>query len=448
MQWSEFQTRILALPPEQQRQALELIPIAYQELGQSQRPRGPKWRDIARPNQLPPDGDWLIWLILAGRGFGKTRSAAEWVIEESKLSPRIAIVAEDFAAGRDDCVEGESGIKTLLGSDLKWNRSIGEMTFPSGARGKIYSSEDPDSLRGPNNYAAWCDEICKFKNQRAVWDMLMFTLRKGRSKCAITTTPRKQALLKEIMERPTTATVKGRTYDNLANLSPAYIQNIIKPYEGTELGRQELEAEILDDVEGALWKRAMIDAHRMNAPEIMRRVVVGIDPSATAGGDEAGIVTAGTQKVDNVDHYFILRDSSKQGSPLEWAKAALKAHEEFKADAIVAEVNNGGEMVGTTLQFANQQIGAFYRYKSIHASRGKRTRAEPVSALYEQGRVHHVGVFPALEDEMCSWTEDEESPNRMDALVWAITELAGIGGDSSAKADAAPVPVNLGRAKW
>lgn len=405
------------------------------------------WRDIARPNQLPPDGEWLIWLILAGRGFGKTRSAAEWVIEESKLSPRIAIVAEDFAAGRDDCVEGESGIKTLLGSDLKWNRSIGEMTFPSGARGKIYSSEDPDSLRGPNNYAAWVDELCKFRKGRETWDMLMFTLRKGRSRCVVSTTPKKQPLLTEIMGRPTTVTVRGRTHDNLANLSPAYIQNIIKPYEGTELGRQELEAEILDDVEGALWKRAMIDGHRRNAPDL-RRIVTGIDPSATKTGDEAGIISAGVAKVDNVDHYFVLRDSSRQASPLEWATAGLLVYQELKADTLLGEVNNGGEMVKATLDFANQQIKVFYRYKSIHASRGKRTRAEPVAALYEQGRVHHVGVFPALEDEMCSWTEDEESPNRMDALVWAITELAGIGGDNSAKAHAAPVPVNLGRAKW
>jgi phage terminase large subunit-like protein len=391
------------------------------------------WRGIARPEQLPPAGAWLIWYIQAGRGWGKTRTGAEATWEASKNSPRIAIVAESFSEGRDVCIEGETGIKTLH-PELTFNRSIGEMTFPSGAKGKIYSAEDPDSLRGPNNYFAWCDEIAKWRYLKQTWDQLMFTLRKGDVRTVITTTPRPLPLLKEIKARPSTHVTRGTTYDNLANLAPAYIENIIKPYEGTEQGRQELNAEDLEDAEGALWKRSLIDKQRVYKAPDLDRIVVGIDPSATAGGDEAGVVTAGTAMCyckgpDKPErHAFVLSDDSVQAAPEKWAAAGVTAYHKFKADKLIAEDNNGGEMVETTIRTVPHAPPV----KRIHASRGKHTRAEPISMLSQQGRVHHVGAFARLEDEMCSWIPGNDSPNRMDALVWALTALAISGKTNSA----------------
>lgn len=382
------------------------------------------WWIVARDEQLPPDGDWLIWYIQAGRGWGKTRTGAEATWEASLVAARIAIVAESFSEGRDVCIEGETGIKALH-PELQWNRSIGEMTFPSGARGKIYSAEDPDSLRGPNNYFAWCDEIAKWRYLKQTWDQLMFTLRKGDVRAVITTTPRPLPLLKEIKARPTTVVTRGTTYDNINNLAPAYIQNVIKPYEGTEQGRQELNAEDLEDIEGALWKRALIEQLRVFKIPDLDRIVVGIDPSATATGDEAGVITVGvglcfckgTDKPER--HGFCLSDDSVQASPEKWAGAAVAAYHKLKADKLIAEDNNGGEMVETTIR----TVPGAPPVKRIHASRGKHTRAEPISMLAQQGKIHHVGAFPKLEDELCSWVPGMESPNRLDAYVWAFTEL-------------------------
>lgn len=384
----------------------------------------PTWADIARPEQLPPAGEWLIWYIQAGRGWGKTRTGAESAWEASKTSARIAIVAESFSEGRDVCIEGETGIKTLH-HDLVWNRSIGEMTFPNGARGKIYSAEDPDSLRGPNNYFAWCDEIAKWRYLKQTWDQLMFTLRKGDVRTVITTTPRPLPLLKELKARPTTHLTRGTTYDNLANLSPAFIDTIITSYEGTALGRQELDAEDIEDVEGAMWRRSWIEQKRISKAEMphLERVVVAIDPSATAGGDEAGVITAGVGmcscKGEPELHGFVRADDSIQARPERWALNAVTAYHEHQADKMIAESNNGGEMVRVVINM----IPGSPRVKLIHASRGKQTRAEPVALLYEQGMVHHVGTFPQLEDEQCSWQPGDASPNRFDALVWAMTEL-------------------------
>lgn len=388
------------------------------------------WRVIARPEQLPPDGDWLIWYIQAGRGWGKTRTGAEATWEASKHAAHLAIVAPTFADGRDTCIEGESGLKALH-PDLEWNRSMGEMRFPSGAKGKLYSAEEPDRLRGPNNYWAWCDEIASWRRMKETWDMLMFTLRKGDARTVITTTPKPYPLLKGIKERPTTHLTRGRTYDNLSNLSQAYIANVITPYEGTELGRQELNAEDIEDVEGALWRRAMIEDRRETRAPELSRVVTALDPSATSTGDEAGVITAGVGMCNCKGkpelHGFVLSDDSIQGSPRAWANAGVTAYHKFHADCLVAEDNNGGEMVEVTIS----TVPSAPPVKRIHASRGKQTRAEPVSLLYEQGKVHHVGTFAKLEDEQCSWVPGDASPNRMDALVWALTELMIGGIDAS-----------------
>lgn len=377
---------------------------------------------MARAEQLPPPGDWLIWYIQAGRGWGKTRTGAEWVWSVSGQAERIAIIAETFADGRDVCIEGETGIKTLH-PEVSFNRSIGELTFPSGAKAKIYSAEEPDRLRGPNNYAAWGDEPAKWRYLVETWDQLMFTLRKGMSKTTLTTTPRPHRLLKDIKGRPTTFLTMGKTYDNITNLSSAYINNIIKPYEGTQLGRQELNAEDLEDMEGALWQRITIEKLRVTHIADLLRIVTALDPSNTGTGDEAGIVTAGIGichcKGYAEYHGFVLADDSVQASPRDWAAASVTAYHKHRADTLVAEDNSGGEMVEVTIS----TVDGAPPVKRIHASRGKHTRAQPVSMLYEQCRIHHVGVFPKLEDEMCSWVPGDDSPNRLDALVWAITEL-------------------------
>jgi phage terminase large subunit-like protein len=396
------------------------------------------WETIARPEQLPPPDDWFCWYIQAGRGWGKTRTGAEYTWSMSWHAPRIAIVAESFGDGRDFCIEGETGIKTLH-PDLEWNRSIGEMTFPSGAKGKIFSAEDPQSLRGPNIYLAWCDEIAKWRYLKETWDMLIFCMRKGDPRVVVTTTPKPYPLLKQIKAQPTTVLVKGRTYDNLDNLASVYINTVIKPYEGTELGRQELNAEDLEDVEGALWQRVLIERLRVVKAPDLERIVVAIDPSATATGDEAGIITAGIGwcacKGQPERHGFVFSDDSVQASPKAWAASGVTAYHKFDADMLVAEDNNGGEMVEVTISTIKHAPPV----KRIHASRGKRTRAEPIAMLYEQGKVHHVGAFPKLEDELCSWVPGDDSPNRLDALVWAITELL-IGSVEVTVHKAKPVP--------
>jgi phage terminase large subunit-like protein len=381
----------------------------------------PSW--TPRPNQVSPTDEWLVWYIQAGRGWGKTRTGAEWLYERARHVPHVAIVAESFGEARDTCIEGESGIKALH-PDVRFNRSLGELYFPNGCRGKVYSADDPESLRGPNNYAAWCDEIAKWRYLKLTWDNLMFTMRKGeRPQTVVTTTPRPLPFLKEIKARATTHLTTGSTYENLDNLSPAYIDIIVKPYEGTQQGRQELHAEDIEDTEGALWKRAWLEAQRLTrAPELIR-IVTGLDPSATAGGDEAGVITAGIGPCsctgESETHGFVLSDDSVQASPEKWAAAAVTAYHKFKADALIAEDNNGGEMVSVTIKTVPHAPPV----KRIHASRGKHTRAEPISMLYQQRKVHHVGAFPRLEDELCSWVQGDDSPNRLDALVWALTEL-------------------------
>lgn len=361
--------------------------------------------------------DWLIWYIRAGRGWGKTLAGAQWVKQVAQKKARIAIVAPTFDAGRDICVEGETGLKSLI-PDLHWNRSMGEMTFPSGARGKLFSAEEPDRLRGPNNVYAWCDEFSSWRYQKETWDMLMFTLRKGASQVAITTTPRPSPLAKDIQARASTVVTWGSTYENTANLSAAYISNIVKPYEGTALGRQELEAQDIEDIPGALWTRGILEACRVRTAPDLVRLVIGLDPAVSSGeaSAETGIIAAG---IDASGHAYILEDASLRASPHQWATQAVDMFRRHGADRLIAEANNGGEMVAHTLR----TVASNLPITLVHASRGKYIRAEPISALYERGLVHHVGTFPLLEDQLCAWLPGRQSPDRLDALVWALTAL-------------------------
>ncbi len=385
------------------------------------------WPFWARPNQLPPEGDWRTWLLLAGRGFGKTRTGAEWVRSITSTRGRIALVAPTAADVRDVIVEGESGI---LAISPRWNRPVYEpskrrLTWPNGAMATCYSADEPERLRGPQHDAAWCDELAAWRYPEA-WDMLMFGLRLGEDpRCCVTTTPKPIKLIRDLLRDASTAVVRGSTYDNRANLADAFMAQIVRKYEGTRLGRQELNAEMLDDVPGALWKREDIDAPRISvAPASMRRIVVAIDPATTSGedSDETGIIVAGLG-IDGYGH--VLADLTCRETPQRWAEIAVKAYADFEADRIVAEDNQGGEMVEHTIRTVASRVS----YARVHAKRGKVLRAEPVSALYEQHRVRHVGSLPQLEDQMCGFTADFDpkkagySPDRVDALVYALTEL-------------------------
>lgn len=380
------------------------------------------WSVWARPAQLAPDGDWRIWLILAGRGFGKTRSGAEWVRRqvESGHAGRIALVGATAADVRDTMIEGESGLLRIFPDETRprYEPSKRRVTFPNGAIATTYSADEPDRLRGPNHDLAWADEVAAWRYPDA-WDQLMFGLRIGdRPRAVATTTPRPTRLIRNLADRPDCVVTRGSTYENAANLSATFLDEMRHRYEGTRLGRQELEAELLLDADGALWNRDMLDDARTTTVPNLRRVVVAIDPAASANvdSDETGIIVAG---VDDHGHGYVLEDRSMKGSPAEWASAAVTAHHVHKADRIVAEANQGGDMISHTLR----TIDASVPVKLVHASRGKRTRAEPVAALYEQGRVHHAGAFPELEDQLCTWTPDGPSPDRLDALVWALSEL-------------------------
>ena len=380
------------------------------------------WRFWARPNQVPPPGDWRTWLVLAGRGFGKTRTGAEWVreqVEQGQCS-RMALVAPTAADARDVMVEGESGI---LAISPPWFRPLYEpskrrLTWPNGAIATTYSADEPDRLRGPQHDGAWADELAAWKYSET-WDMLMFGLRLGADpRAVVTTTPKPVRLIRELLAAATTVVTRGSTYENADNLAPAFFEKIISKYEGTRLGRQELHAEVLDDVPGALWARKMLDdLRRLAAPDLVR-VVVAVDPAVTSeeGSDETGIVVAG-KGADG--HGYVLEDLSGRFSPDAWARRAVDAYQERQADRVIAEVNNGGDLVETIVRTVDARVS----YKGVHASRGKQTRAEPVAALYEQGRIHHVGSLEDLEDQMCTWLPGMKSPDRMDALVWALTEL-------------------------
>ena len=382
----------------------------------------PRW---ARPKQLQPPGNWSGWVVLAGRGAGKTRQGSEWVraMVESGRMTRIALVAETAADCRDVLVEGESGI---LSVSPPWNRPVYEsskrrLTWPNGAIATLYNGTEPDQLRGPQHDGGWLDELAKYRYAQETMDMFLFGLRLGSDpRYLVTTTPRPIKLIKEMMKDPYIVVTRGSSIENIANLSPTYKRNVIDKYAGTRLGRQEIDAEILTDTPGALWTLDLLDLHRVSSPPELTRIVVAIDPAAKSGVEnaESGIVVAG---VASDGRAYVLQDLSLSGSPDQVMKAAVAAYHEHKADRVVAEVNNGGDWIESVIRKVDTGVS----YKGIHASRGKMVRAEPVSALYEQGRVSHIGAMPALEDQMIEYTGDrsEKSPDRMDALVWALTEL-------------------------
>jgi phage terminase large subunit-like protein len=379
------------------------------------------WQFWARPDQLAPPGGWRTWLLRAGRGFGKTRSGAEWVrgLAESGRYGRIALVGATGFDVRHTMVEGESGI---LAVSPPWFRpryqpSRSRLVWPNGVLATTYSADEPARLRGPQHHASWCDELASWRYAEA-WDNLQFGLRLGDDpRSLVSTTPKRTKLFRELAALPLTVQTRGSTKDNAGNLPPAFLAEIVSRYEGTTLGRQELEGELLDDNPAAMWKREeMISRYRVFTPPAFRRVVVGVDPSGSSTGDEAGIVAGG---LGVNGHAYIVDDRSLRGSPVEWAREAVAAYHRHRADVVAAEVNYGGGMVEATLRTVDPSV----RYRAVVATRGKRVRAEPVAALYEQGKVHHVGTFAGLEDELCNWVEGEPSPGRLDALVWCVTEL-------------------------
>lgn len=380
-----------------------------------------------------PGGDWDIWLLLAGRGFGKTRTGAEairqWVNDGTyKL---IHLVARTAADVRDTMVEGPAGILESCRGDVgnipTYNPSNRSIHWPNGAKCLLFSADKPDQLRGPQCEAWWADEVASWQYIEAAWDMLQFGARLGtKVRGIVTTTPRALPLIKQLMTRDGVTVTTGSTFDNEANLAPSAIRSFKDRYEGTRIGRQELYAEILDDVLGALWSREMIEDHRIvgkDAHEVadtLRRIVVAVDPSGSTGatGDDIGIVVAG---IDANKHAYILADYTLLASPEKWAAAAIEAYHRWNADKVIYEVNFGGDMVRAVIHAIDKTIPL----KAVHASRGKTARAEPVVAMYEQGKVHHVGNLAQLEDEQCTWVDGESkwSPNRLDAAVWALTEL-------------------------
>lgn len=411
-----------SLSPAQQKQFLKSLTKKEAEYLYSY------WQLWARADQLPPEfSEWTIWLILGGRGAGKTRAGSEWVrAQAAKGAVRIALIGETYMSVRSVMVEGASGILSVSPNTQRpvFNSSLRQLRWKSGAVAELFSANDPDALRGPQFHFAWSDELCKWQYAQKTWDMLQFTLRLGKKPCqVITTTPRPMKLLKAIMRSPDTTITKSSTYANRSNLSKNFFDKIIKNYEGTQLGRQELEAEIIEDSTDALWSRELVEDLRVRvAPENLVRIVVAIDPPATGNKNSAacGIVAAG---IDENKHIYVLGDYSAQGlSPIQWAQKALGAFRAHNGDRMIAEVNQGGDMVEQVIRQLAPQIS----FRAVRAIHGKKHRAEPIAALYEQGRVHHCGNFKHLEDEMCGWTGqgNEASPDRLDALVWALTDLA------------------------
>lgn len=397
------------------------------------------WEASARPNQLMPGTsgaesqrkDWTLWLLLAGRGFGKTRTGAEAVklwAAERRAAP-IHLIAPTAADVRAVMVEGPAGLLACYRPD-EANRPVYEpsrrqVTWPNGNIAKTFSADEPDRLRGPQCERFWFDEPAACKRRDDTWDNLMFGFRLGNPQGVITTTPRPVDLIRNLVKNPAAVVTRGTSYENRANLAPAFFDEIVRKYEGTRLGRQELLAEILEDREGALWRRGMIDQHRIDLADVpaLVRVVVAIDPavSANANSDETGIGAVG---MDQRGHCYVFEDSSMKGSPLEWAREAIALAKRWSADRIVAEVNNGGDLVEANIR----AVLPHAPFRAVRATRGKILRAEPAAALYEQGRVHHVGDprrFVELEDQLCNYSAEssDKSPDRLDWLVWALFDL-------------------------
>lgn len=401
----------------------------------------------ARPSQREPMGEWDVWLVMAGRGFGKTRIGAEFIVRRSQRFPLLAVAARTAAEARDVCVEGPAG---LLACSPPWFRAKYEpskrrVLWPNGSITSVFTADEPDRARGPQHYGGWFDEIAAWRYWDA-WDMLMLGMRLGpHPQVVATTTPRPLRVIRALMKSDRTHVTSGTTYENLDNLSPMFREQILSRYEGTTLGEQELHARILDEAPGALWRRIpMIDAHRVVGPPALVRIVVAVDPAVSSqeGSNETGIVTVG---IDARGHCYVLGDASGILQPHEWARRVCSEYDTHAADMVVAESNQGGDLVASNMRHMRDSLPI----RMVRASRGKRARAEPVSALYEQGRVHHVGCYPDLEDQLCNWEPGTDSPDRLDALVWGVTALterrqADISGGFQA-ADTSPSSWKFGR---
>ena len=388
------------------------------------------WSWWRREDQHPPAGDWHVWMLLAGRGFGKTRTGAEWVRAFAEATPgaRIALVAASLHEARQVMVEGESGLLAIAPDALRpdYESSLRRLTWPNGAVATLYSAAEPDSLRGPEHQAAWCDEIAKWPQGEAAWDNLMLTMRIGaQPQVVATTTPRGVPLVRRLMKEKGVAVTRGATASNRLNLSPRWLATMGAIYDGTRLGRQELDGEMLEDVEGALWTRALIERCRVDADAVgkLARVVIGVDPPASAQGDACGIVVAALLRDGRL---AVVEDATvKRAAPGVWAQAVAAAAARWGAERVVAESNMGGEMVAATLAQADARLPV----RAVHASVGKARRAEPVALAYERGQVVHAGAFADLEDQLCGlqigggYAGPGRSPDRADACVWALAAL-------------------------
>nr|WP_151720462.1 terminase family protein [Gemmobacter serpentinus] len=393
----------------------------------------------ALPHQLPPEGGWKTWVVMGGRGAGKTRAGAEWVrtmVEGARpgdpgRARRLALVGETIDQVREVMVFGESGIIACSPPDRRplWEAGRRRLVWPNGATAQVFSAHEPESLRGPQFDAAWVDELAKWKKAEETWDQLQFALRLGGNpQQVVTTTPKNVAVLKAILNNPSSVVTHAPTDANRAHLAASFLTEVQARYGGTRLGRQELEGALLEDAEGALWTTGMIEAARVAIVPRLSRVVVAVDPPVTGhgGSDECGIVVVGAVTEGPVQDWraYVLEDASVQGaSPDQWARAAVDAMQRHGAERLVAEVNQGGDLVQSVIR----QVDPLVSYKAVRASRGKVARAEPVAALYEQGRVSHLRHLARLEDQMCRMTsrgyEGKGSPDRVDALVWALTAL-------------------------
>ena len=396
------------------------------------------WLETARPTQITPAGDWFIWLILAGRGWGKTRTGATDAILYALKNPevQVAVVTPTFGDLRRVAFEGVSGILKFVpreclleGRGQGYNSSGMTIRLYNGSVIMGYSATEPDRLRGPQFHRAWCDELAAWRYPET-FDQLMFALRLGeKPQCIITTTPRPTPIIKRLMERKDTKITRGSTFENQDNLAPSALQMLKERYEGTRLGRQELYAEIVDDVEGALWNPSLIDETRLSKDEEkeLSQIIVAVDPAVTSheNSDETGIVVVGK---DEHNKFYVLEDLSGRYSADKWGTIAIRAFYEWEADRIVAEVNNGGDLVERLIRTIDTNVP----YRQVRASRGKMMRAEPIAALYEQRRVHHLGYFAELETQMCTYVGNTKpSPDRLDALVWGLAELSKSRGDVS-----------------
>ncbi|MDG2534492.1 terminase family protein [Sphingomonas sp. HITSZ_GF] len=414
--------RLLTYPPEDRAKAIRRLS------GPQKREYAERWWQWAHEGQFEPKGAWRIWLIRAGRGFGKTRAGAEWVHARARANPeaRIALVSGSEADVERVMIEGAGGLLAAAREDeeMLWRRSSGELIFPSGARAHVYSAGAAEGLRGPEHHFAWCDELAKWgRGGETAWDNMMLGMRLGDApQILVTTTPRPVKLMRKVMALPGLKETQGRSAGN-PWLPASFIEAMTAEYGGTRLGRQELDGEMIDDVLGALWTRALIEQCRADATPALARVVIGVDPPAGVGGDACGIVAAGLGRDGKA---WVLEDASVQGAtPEGWARAVAACAARHGADRVVAEKNQGGAMVKSVLLGADSALPVTL----VHASQGKAARAEPVSLLYEAGKVRHLGSFPALEDELCGlvlgggYEGPGRSPDRADALVWALTEL-------------------------